>query len=93
MVGTDFDDLVENRRDGESHELGEFLNPSPKAGRPRVRAFVRRWRDILDENRRRLEFVTSALVHDPSISEGLDYVREQYANLLPVALAERDAAD
>src|SRR5215470_2334095 len=83
LVGTDFDDLVDNRIDGEDRELGQFLSPPKKPGRPRVRAFVRRWRDIIDENRRRLEFVASALEHDPSISEGLAYVKEQYADLLP----------
>jgi hypothetical protein len=38
---------------------------------------------LIDENRRRLDFVTRTLEHDPSISEGLGYVREQYADFLP----------
>jgi Histidine kinase-, DNA gyrase B-, and HSP90-like ATPase len=83
LVGTDFDELVDNRLNTENRELGEFLSPPKKPGRPQVRAYVRRWRDILDENHRRLDFVTSNLEHDPSISEGLAYVREQYSDLLP----------
>ena len=56
-------------------------------GRPRVRVYVRRWRDILDENRRRLAFMTSSLEHDPTIEEGLAHIREQYADLVPPDLA------
>ena len=83
LVGTALDDVAENRIFKEDFELGKFWEPSPKAGRPRVTAYVRRWRDLIDENRRRLDFVTRTLEHDPSISEGLGYVREQYADFLP----------
>jgi hypothetical protein len=51
-----------------------------------VRAYVRRWRDVIDENKRRLEFMTNALEHDPSITEGLQYVRSEYEDLLPEEL-------
>ena len=47
---------------------------------------VRRWRDILDENRTRLRFMTSNLEHDPSLEDGLNHIRQQYADLLPEAL-------
>ena len=47
---------------------------------------MRRWSDVIEENKRRLEFVTDSLEHDPSISEGLQYVREEYQDLLPTAL-------
>lgn len=87
LVVTDYDPMVENSIIGEDRELGLFLNPQKKPGRPLVRGYVRRWRDIIDENKRRLEFVTSSLEHDPSISEGLSYLREQYAELLPAAIA------
>lgn len=49
---------------------------------------MRRWRDLIDENKSRLDFVTSALEHDPSISEGLGHVREQYTALLPSAMLD-----
>ena len=88
LVATDFDELVDNRFDEEGRELGLFLAPHKKPGRPRVRAYVRRWRDLIDENKSRLDFVTSALEHDPSISEGLGHVREQYAALLPSVMLE-----
>jgi hypothetical protein len=87
LVATDFDDLVDDRITEEYRDTGQFLAPPQKAGRPQVRAFVRRWRDVIDENKRRLDFVTTALEHDPSVSAGLDFVRQEYKDLLPAALA------
>lgn len=82
LVVTDYDDVVENRIFSDS-EVGQFFGPDKKPGRPRARAYVRRWRDVIDENKRRLEFVTAALEHDPSITEGLAFVKKQYRELLP----------
>jgi hypothetical protein len=87
LVATGLHDVAQNRIQGDEFELGRFWGPQPKPGQPRVTAYVRRWREVIDENKRRLDFVTSALEHDPTISEGLDYVREQYADLLPSPLA------
>lgn len=86
LVGTALDDVADNKIFKEDFELGRYWEATPKPGRPRVTAYVRRWRDLIDENRRRLDFVTQALEHDPSISEGLGYVREQYADFLPQVL-------
>lgn len=83
LVGTDWSEVVENRLTPDTRALGQFLAPEQKAGRPRVRAFVRRWRDMLDENKQRLAFMTDSMEHDPSISDGLAHVREQYAAFLP----------
>lgn len=88
LVGSDYDDLVDDRIHTDHQETGRFLAPATKPGRPQVRAFVRRWRDLLDENKRRLDFMTSALEHDPSIVEGLDYVRQEYRDLLPASLLD-----
>jgi hypothetical protein len=88
LIVTDYDDLVSNSIIGGDQSLGLVFDPGSKPGRPTVRGFVRRWRDVLDENRRRLEFITSALEHDPSLSEGLAFLREQYSELLPVGIAE-----
>lgn len=95
LVATDFDELVDDRIQAEYRDTGQFLAPGAKAGRPRVRAFVRRWRDVIDENKRRLEFMTTALEHDPSIAEGLEYVRHEYRDLLPPSLTDsgHDADD
>lgn len=92
LVTTDYDDVVRRRIIGEDRELGLYLKPKKEAGRPLVRAYVRRWRDLLDENQRRLEFMTSALEHDPSITDGLDFVRQEYRDLLPPSLAQPQAA-
>lgn len=83
LVVTDFDDVVNNSIKSENRELGLLFVAEKKAGHPLVRTYVRRWRDIIDENRRRLEFVTSSLEHDPSLPEGLAFLREQYSDLLP----------
>lgn len=91
LVGTDLHDLVENRL--KSGGMGCFLDPEKKPGHPKVRAHVRRWRDLIDENKRRLEFVTKALEHDPSISEGFDHVKREYADLLPSSFAQDGDAD
>lgn len=88
LVTTDYDDVVRRRIIGEDRELGLYLTPEKESGRPLVRAYVRRWRDLLDENQRRLEFVTTALKHDPSITDGLDYVRQEFRDLLPAVIAE-----
>jgi len=92
LVGTDWDDVVENRISEDARPLGRFLNPVRKQGRPQVRAYVRRWRDVIDENRGRLAFVTRNLEHDPTLEEGLGHIRAQYAELLPSGLRE-DTAD
>ncbi|HEX3784267.1 MAG TPA: ATP-binding protein [Pseudonocardiaceae bacterium] len=91
LVTTDYDEVVRRRINSEDRQLGLYLNPEKESDRPLVRAYVRRWRDVIDENKRRLDFVTSALEHDPSITEGLDYVRQEYQNLLPASLLDTSA--
>jgi len=93
LVATSLDDIAQNRIQADDFELGRFWGPTPKPGQPQVTAYVRRWRDVIDENKRRLDFVTSALQHDPTISEGLEYVREKYADLLPPSFAELADSD
>ena len=83
LVGTDLQNVAANRIHPQEAELGRFWAPAPVEGGPQVKCYVRRWRDILDENRRRLDFFTSAMRHDPSLREGLDYVKRRYADILP----------
>lgn len=70
-----------------------LFEPEKKPGKPLVRAYVRRWRDILDENKRRLDFVTNSLQFDPSLTEGLAFIREEYAELLPDGLTGDEASE
>lgn len=86
LVGTRLGDIAQSRISGEGRELGQFWVHNADDGSPTIRCFVRRWRDVLDENKRRLRFLTSVLQHDPSIAEGLDFVRENYADVLPAAI-------
>jgi hypothetical protein len=88
LVAGDFDRIVQNRISEDDLELGRVWGPTQKTGQPKVTAYVRRWRDIIDENRRRLNYITSTLEHDPSVAEGLGYIKGKYADLLPSALAE-----
>ena len=83
LVGTEIDDLVRKRIFSDETELGKFWGPELEPGEPRVTAYVRRWRDVLDENRRRLDFLASTLQHDPSTAAGLSWMRERYADVLP----------
>jgi len=83
LVVTDYDSLMNNSITGANRELGLLFEPEKKPGRPLVRAYARRWRDIIDENKRRLEFVTSSLEFDPSLVEGLAFIRAEYAEMLP----------
>ena len=87
LVGTDLDDVARRRVWDTDFERGQFWGPTPENGQPRVRAFVRRWRNVLDENHRRLHFMTSNLEHDPTLEESLGHIREQYADLLPTELS------
>jgi hypothetical protein len=87
LVVTDYDGVMDNSIIGSDRELGLVFEPDKKPGRPTVRAYVRRWRDIIDENKRRLEFVTNSLEFDPSLAEGLAFIREQYAEMIPDGLA------
>lgn len=89
LVGTDYDGVVENRFVQGARSQGLVLSPTAKPGKPAVRVFVRRWRDILDENRARLRFMTSNLEHDPSLEDGLNHIRQQYADLLPDSLRDQ----
>ena len=92
LVVADYDDLVRRRIIGDDIDVGLFFDPQKEQGRPLVRAYVRRWRDAIDENKRRLEFMTNALEHDPSIADGLQYVRDEYSDLLPEDLREPASA-
>jgi len=86
LVGTDYYSVVANRILDEGRSKGLALSPTSRPGRPTVRVFVRRWREILDENRSRLRLVTENLEHDPSLEDCLRLTQEQYAELLPVGL-------
>lgn len=83
LVVTDYDELLGNAIIGPNREIGLVLEPPKRSGHPLARAYVRRWRELIDENKRRLAFVTSSLEFDPSVTEGLAFIREQYAEMLP----------
>jgi len=90
LVVTDYDEVIENSFKSDNREIGLVLEPEQKPGRPEVRASVRRWSDIIAENKRRLDFVTSSLEFDPSIADGLAFIREEYAEMIPEGLASEE---
>ena len=89
LIGTQLDSVATNKIHPNAKALGRFWAPDPVDGGPLVRCYVRRWRDVLDENKRRLDFLTSVLQHDPSIAEGLEFVRERYSDVLPDSILNR----
>lgn len=90
LVVTDYDELIENSFKSHNREVGLVLEPERRPGRPAARAYVRRWSDIIAENKRRLDFVTSSLEFDPSLAEGLAFIREEYAEMIPEGLASQE---
>lgn len=93
LVGTDLNDVARRRVIDSDFEVGQFWGPEPEPGQPRVRAYVRRWRNVLDENRRRLAFMTTNLEHDPTLEEGLGHIREHYRDLLPPEVSDGGSDD
>lgn len=87
LVVREYDEIVRNRIVSEEFELGVFISPKKEVDGPEVRAFVRRWRDVLDENRRRLDYMSQILEQNPTIVESLEYVHSKYADLLPSDLS------
>jgi hypothetical protein len=91
LVTTDYDDLARRRISDGDLDVGLFHDPPKEPGKPLVRGYLRKWRNLIDENRRRLDFVSSVLKHDPSLAEGLQFVRQEYRDLLPDSLLGSEA--
>ncbi len=83
LVGARLDDVAKNRIRTNGQDVGRFWAPEPKPGAPRLTAYVRQRRDVIDENKRRLDYLIAALEHDPSTDESLASIRERYADALP----------
>ncbi len=83
---TDYE-VIANSFKSDNRQIGLVLEPERRPGRPEVGAYVRRWSDIIAENKRLLDFVTSSLEFDPSLAEGLLFIREEYAEMIPQGLA------
>ena len=84
LIGGTIHPLAKREILPDSVDTGKFWEPRlAEPNSPRVRAFVRSWRDVIDENRRRLAFFTDAMESDPSVTESMIFLREQYATLLP----------
>jgi hypothetical protein len=84
LIGGKIHPLAKREILPDSIDTGKFWEPRPsESNSPRVRAFVRSWREVIDENRRRLAFFTDAMESDPSVTESMNFLREQYATLLP----------
>lgn len=73
-----------------SHVARDILNKHTglfqeynEAGEPLVRMFVRTWASVIEENRRRLEFMNNTLRFNPDLDDGLGYLREKYPDYMP----------
>lgn len=88
LVGTNWKDVA-RRRIKDGRDDGMFWEHSEQ-GKPRVRAFVRTWSDIIAENTQRLDFLSRGLELDPSVQDGLRHLQTTYTELLPPELGEPD---
>ncbi|TDD89111.1 histidine kinase [Actinomadura darangshiensis] len=88
LVGSRISDTARNRMHGDNARGLFYEPPSRDEMQPKVRAFVRSWREIIDENRSRLEFFSDALEHDPSLPESLAYLRKVHSRALPEQLRQ-----
>ncbi|TDB88430.1 ATP-binding protein [Actinomadura sp. 7K534] len=89
LVGSKLGGTARNRVHAEGVRRGLFHDPPVRdEAQPRVQAFVRTWREIIDENRSRLEFFSDALAHDPSLPESLAYLRKAHAKSIPDSLRD-----
>ncbi|MFD0904651.1 ATP-binding protein [Actinomadura sediminis] len=89
LVGSRIGDTARNRVHAQAVRSGLFHDPPVRdETQPKVRAFVRSWRDLIDENKSRLEFFSDALAHDPSLSESLAYLKRVHAESLPMSLRD-----
>jgi hypothetical protein len=85
LVGTQIDDTARNRISHEHRASGRLWEQGADGG-PHVRVFLRQWSEVLDENKRRLEFLRTLLEHDPSAPESLSWLRNTYPDFLPIDL-------
>ena len=88
LVGTRLKDAARRRIIG-GRDDGLFFAPAEQ-GKPRVRAFVRTWSDVIAENNQRLDFLSRGLELDPSVQEGLRHLQDSYADLLPPEVVARE---
>jgi hypothetical protein len=88
LVGTRWDDVA-RRRVKDGRDDGLYWEQSEQ-GKPRVRAFVRTWGDIITENIQRLDFLSKGLDLDPSVSDGLRHLQTAYPEFLPPELEVAD---
>lgn len=86
LLGTQIDDVARNRITQEHRASGQLWEQGEDNG-PHVRVFLRQWSEVIEENKRRLEFLRSLLEHDPSAPDSLSWLRETYPDFVPDTLA------
>jgi hypothetical protein len=88
LVGSHVSPLMQRRINKEHRSTGLVQAIETSDGAPEINIYIRKWRDIIDENRRRLEYLAGALELDPGVEQGLEYLRAEYSDLLPESLGE-----
>ena len=73
LLGTKIDDVARNRITQENRASGQLWEQGEEDG-PHVRVFLRQWSEVIEENKRRLEFLRSLLEHDPSAPQSLSWL-------------------
>lgn len=90
LLTTAYDDIAGRRRVPDRND--GLVWQSSEQGKPRVRTFLRSWSDVLDENSQRLDFLSRELELDPSVSDGLRFVQDNYPDLLPEGIQNSGVA-
>jgi hypothetical protein len=90
LLGTKIDDVARNRITQENRASGQLWEQGEEDG-PHVRVFLRQWSEVIEENKRRLEFLRSLLEHDPSAPQSLSWLRETYPDFVPDGLGAADS--
>lgn len=57
-------------------------------GEPLVRMFVRTWASVIEENRRRIDFMNRSLMFNPDLDDGIGYLREKYPDYVPAEIPD-----
>lgn len=86
LIGTSNKDSVRRKVRSEDGLWWEYS----EQGKPRVRAFVRTWSDVIAENKQRLDFIARGLDFDPSVEDGLRHLKTVYGDMLPTNLTVGD---
>lgn len=85
LVGAKMDQFVQGRASQQNYPPGVVSRPLDG----RVTIWVKTWAQIIDDCEQRLKFVRDKLAYQSTHDSGVEYLRRQHAQRLPVSVAAR----